>query len=221
MATDYYKILGVAPTASDEEIKEAYKRLAMRFHPDRNTSAGAEEKFKEIGQAYQILSDTKQREAFDRSSGRQNYSQTSASRSGHPYQPFHHTRPQPINTNHIHFVFRTINRNEEKQSYSFGEHEYDNSSFNRYMFNRTWDPEGRRWIYTKRKNTTEYTAAMQRRSKIMNFCVTVILLGSAVGIINYRLNPLFTNKRTHIRDESHDELFYNRARVELDERSPK
>ena len=64
---DFYDVLGVAKNASDEEIKKAYRKLAMKYHPDRNPdSKTAEEKFKEVKEAYEILSDEHKREAYDR-----------------------------------------------------------------------------------------------------------------------------------------------------------
>jgi molecular chaperone DnaJ len=62
---DYYEILGVQKGASVDEIKKAYRKLALEFHPDRNKDKGAEEKFKEISEAYAVLSDEQKRSAYD------------------------------------------------------------------------------------------------------------------------------------------------------------
>src|SRR5437868_6386957 len=64
---DYYEVLGLAKNASDDEIKKAYRKLAMKYHPDRNPdSKEAEEKFKEAKEAYEMLSDAQKRAAYDR-----------------------------------------------------------------------------------------------------------------------------------------------------------
>ena len=67
MAKDYYSILGVAENASDAEIKKAYRKLAMQYHPDRNPGKekSANEKFKEINEAYGVLGDPQKRKQYD------------------------------------------------------------------------------------------------------------------------------------------------------------
>uniref|UniRef100_A0A914HNL0 J domain-containing protein n=1 Tax=Globodera rostochiensis TaxID=31243 RepID=A0A914HNL0_GLORO len=61
MGKDYYKILGIANAASAADIKKAYRKMALKYHPDKNSEPGAENRFK----AYDVLSDPKKREAYD------------------------------------------------------------------------------------------------------------------------------------------------------------
>ncbi|KAK7161116.1 hypothetical protein R3I94_003945 [Phoxinus phoxinus] len=66
MGKDYYSVLGIQKGASDDEIKKAYRKQALKYHPDKNKSPSAEEKFKEIAEAYDVLSDPKKRDVYDR-----------------------------------------------------------------------------------------------------------------------------------------------------------
>ncbi len=72
---DFYEVLGVSKNASAAEIKSAYRKLALQWHPDKNKSPEAEAKFKEINNAYSVLSDEKKRQMYDQV-GHQRYNQT-------------------------------------------------------------------------------------------------------------------------------------------------
>ncbi len=67
MSQNYYKVLGIEKNATPEQIKKAYRKLAMKWHPDRNpdNKEESEKQFKEIGEAYSVLNDAKKRKTYD------------------------------------------------------------------------------------------------------------------------------------------------------------
>ncbi len=90
---DYYDVLGVGKNATDAQIKGAYRKQALQWHPDRNKSAEAETKFKEINEAYQILSDAKKKQAYDQF-GHSAFDQTGGAGQG-PFTYYYSTAGGP------------------------------------------------------------------------------------------------------------------------------
>src|SRR5215213_5500550 len=85
---DYYEILSITRDATEEEIKRSYRKLAVKFHPDKNPDdAHAEEKFKELGEAYDVLMDADKRAAYDRY-GHAAFAQGTGGRGGGFHDPF-------------------------------------------------------------------------------------------------------------------------------------
>jgi curved DNA-binding protein len=93
---DYYKILGVERSASDQDIKKAYRKLAMKYHPDRNPgNKQAEEKFKEMNEAYQVLSDANKRARYDQLGDSYfNYQQSGGKPDGFNWEQWYASQPQ-------------------------------------------------------------------------------------------------------------------------------
>ncbi|XP_010191281.1 PREDICTED: dnaJ homolog subfamily B member 5-like, partial [Mesitornis unicolor] len=89
MGKDYYKILGIQSCANEDEIKKAYRKMALKYHPDKNKDPSAEEKFKEIAEAYDVLSDPKKRAVYDQT-GRKGL-KTGGGSSGGSGNTFHYT----------------------------------------------------------------------------------------------------------------------------------
>jgi len=103
---NYHAILGVNRQATDDEIKKAYRKLAMKFHPDRNKDAGAEDKFKEITEAYETLSDKDKREAYENPPQREQWRE-------HTFDDFSGWKPNEDAG--FADLFRTFHKRQEEQ----------------------------------------------------------------------------------------------------------
>ena len=107
MKEDYYKILGVDKSASESEIKKAYRKSAIKYHPDKNPDdKEAEAKFKEAAEAYEILSDDEKRAAYDRGEDVLNQNGGGGQQQGfNPFQHFQHFQHQGGGGQRFHFQF--------------------------------------------------------------------------------------------------------------------
>ena len=139
--SNYYDILGVAKTATADEIKKAYRTLAFKYHPDRNPgNAEAEEKFKQISAAYDVLGDEAKRRQYDMGYSTDSYSSSSAGNQQYQRQ-YQYTYQNPFGDDNFWEWFNSAqfrSRNQQTQN--------TNSYYNQYDYsNRTSnEPETKR-----------------------------------------------------------------------------
>jgi len=118
---DYYALLGVSRNASDREIKKAFRQLAVKYHPDKNKEKGAEEKFKEFAQAYEVLSDPEKRKKYDQFGS----SAFEAGGGGGGGQAFHFNFDD---------IFRNFEDDFGQNSFHFGGHPYQQQGHSFFNF---------------------------------------------------------------------------------------
>ncbi|KAM9816172.1 dnaJ homolog subfamily B member 9a [Syngnathus typhle] len=115
---DYYEILGVPKDATERQIKKAFHRLAMRYHPDKNNSPDAEVRFREIAEAYETLSDATRRRAYDRFGGGASYFTAGPQQTQNAQQPFSFK----VDDNFKDFDMYNHNSRHARQRQHFDEH---------------------------------------------------------------------------------------------------
>lgn len=160
MAEDYYKTLGIEKSASADEIKKAYRKLALKYHPDRNPTdkKGAEEKFKKISEAYAVLSDPEKRQQYD------NYGSEAFSRKFSQED-----------------IFRGFDINDILRDLGFG-------GLGGFTVFGGGGPRGRRQTYTQRVDPyseyfgeQQYRQTMQQRGEDLEYNLSITLEEAATG----------------------------------------
>ena len=94
MEKDYYKIMGVSQDASEKDIKTAYRKLARKYHPDISKEPNAEERFKEMGEAYEVLKDPAKRAEYDQYVKNREFNQRTHQQTGHTGRSNQQQNPQ-------------------------------------------------------------------------------------------------------------------------------
>ena len=144
--SNYYEILGVAKTATADEIKKAYRTLAFKYHPDRNPgNAEAEEKFKQISAAYDVLGDEAKRRQYDMGYSTDSYSSSSANAGNQQYQrQYQYTYSNPFGEDNFWewfngAQFRSRNQQAQNSNGNYGVWIYDENRSNGSCFsNDVW-----------------------------------------------------------------------------------
>ncbi|PNF32615.1 DnaJ subfamily B member 9 [Cryptotermes secundus] len=129
---DYYTLLGVSRKASDREIKKAFRKLAVKYHPDKNKENGAEEKFKELAQAYEVLSDPEKRKKYDQ------FGSSAFENGGGGGQAFHFNFDD---------IFRNFEDDFGHNSFHFREHPYEEQGHNFFNFEDFFQEEAEPFMH--------------------------------------------------------------------------
>ncbi|MFB3925880.1 MAG: DnaJ domain-containing protein [Syntrophales bacterium] len=167
MVKDYYSILGVGRSADEDEIKKAYRRLALKYHPDRNPGdRSAEERFKEIAEAYAVLMDRQKREQFNRYAHGQAYRSYTHSGAGFQYNREDIFREMFRNPNSRNF-FSELQREFQKQGFRFDENFFNDIFFKKqtvFFGGVFYSGQSRSRVYTFGDRTRNRTVNYGRRS---------------------------------------------------------
>lgn len=195
-APNYYKILGVPKTATPQEIKTAYYDKAKTYHPDTHKGSGSNStamKFQQISEAYEILGDNEKRKLYDAKFRQPEARRNVYGNQDKPYRPRART-VDPISINHIQHVYRTINKPDFDETPTwapFADHDYPNSPYNRYHYDRSWDPVQRRWVYKDKPSIKKhiYDRYIDSKSAKTQFIVSFITTAFVIAVIYQKFGP--------------------------------
>lgn len=205
---NYYQILSVPRNASQKEIKEAYYEKARLHHPDTKKDSSGSRRFQEISEAYEILSDKAKRRAYDSTTSTQPDFGTHIFRDDIRNNRYSQRQSEPISMNHIHHVYRTLNKeeNEQPRYRPFEDHTYAGTEYNRFEYSRRWDTNSKTWIYMKRPTAGQYHNKMQKNQRVLQLCLSIVSLGILVHLLNYKyfLRNMSNQSLKHSDDVSRD-----------------
>ncbi|XP_024252604.1 dnaJ homolog subfamily B member 5-like [Oncorhynchus tshawytscha] len=186
MGKDFYKVLGVESDSNEDEIKKAYRKMALKFHPDKNSAADAADKFKEIAEAYEILTDSKKRVIYDQfgEEGLKNGGRVSmAGKENNPHHYSYH--------GDAHETFSTFFQGSDHFDIFFGpdgEEELFNP-FNRFTFSKgdgyhgNYGPNGEKLRCGRRQGVAVVHYLLVTLEEVFHGC------SKHMKIMRHRLNP--------------------------------
>lgn len=190
---NYYEILGLPRNANIEQIKASYYEKAKRYHPDAGEKQSPA-KFQEISEAYEVLTNQAKRRAYDSETA-------SGARFGTTFRDditrSAHKPAEPISMMHVKYVHKAMNREEKPLFRPFEDHCYKGTLFNRFEYRRDWDPEAKRWVYSRRDTALQYEREMEYKTKTLVNCLSLFMTSTLLIVIYFRfIEPMKSREET-------------------------
>lgn len=202
---DFYELLGLTKDATQSQIKSSYYEKAKHLHPDTGQSKDASD-FHELTRAYETLSDIQSKIEYDKSLN--NHNSRTPNHDPFEWAPRPPKRSvnmkdrnhqEPINMNHIQFVYKTINREDLPETpvfRPFENHHYSNSDYNRFEFDRVWDKERKAWAYQKKPLhiRKRYEEGLRQKFGDLQLIIAIIMVGSLLLSLYQTSYPFIKRK---------------------------
>lgn len=208
---DYYSILNVNRRSSPKEIKDSFLKLSKIYHPD-NTKSGSHNKFIKLNEAYEVLSDAAKRRVYDSTTRPVQPSSHSYPVGSRPFKDQEHIKRDPISMNHIQHVYKTLNRDDAEETPKFRpfeDHTYPGTDFNRFEFERRWNPDSKAWVYNKKKTSKRYDRQMQEKFSSLSAIVSVLVLALMAGVFSVQYYTRTRSERNQRRPLESNSNSYN------------